>query len=225
MTAETQELASDEGPRPAVSARVRQKERTRAALIAAARQLILDGTRITMMGAATAVGVSEATAYRHFPDLLSLLREAFTGLWPDVPEGLVRAGDYADVPERVAQATDFLLRNVVRMQGAVRAMIASTITREDVTFPRPGKQFGLIDLAVAPLERPPGAMEPGRLAQLKLDLAVIVSAEALFTLTDLAGLAPHDAIASVVRTARTITEAAMQSPASVPGPDERRGKR
>ena len=83
-----------------------------------------------MMGAATAVGVSEATAYRHFPDLPSLLREAFTGLWPDTPEELARAGDYADVPERVAQATDFLLRNVVKMQGAVRAMIAATITRE-----------------------------------------------------------------------------------------------
>lgn len=216
MTAEGQKLASGGSPRPAVSERVRQKQRTRAALITAARQLILDGARITMMGAATAVGVSEATAYRHFPDLPSLLREAFTGLWPDTPEDLARPGGYADVPERVAQATDFLLRNVVRMQGAVRAMIASTITREEVTFPRPGKQFGLIDLAVAPLERPPGAMEPGRLTQLKHDLAVIMSAEALFTLTDLAGLAPQDAIASVVHTARTITEAAMQSPAPAP---------
>jgi hypothetical protein len=74
----------------------------------------------------------------------------------------------------------------------------------------------IIDLAVAPLERPPGAMEPGRLAQLKHALAVIMGAEALFTLTDLAGLAPQDAIASVVRTARTITEAAMQSPAPAP---------
>src|ERR1035438_2569775 len=216
MTPAGQILASGGPPGAALSQRVRQKERTRAALITAARQLILDGAGITMMGAATAVGVSEATAYRHFPDLPSLLREAFTGLWPDPPEELARPGDYADVPERVAQATDFLLRNVVKMQGAVRAMIASTITREEVTFPRPGKQFGLIDVAVAPLERGPAAMEPGRLTQLKLDLAVIMSAEALFTLTDLAGLAPHDAIASVVHTARTITEAAIQSPAAAP---------
>ena len=214
MTAEGQKIASGGSPRAAVSERVRQKERTRAALITAARQLILDGARITMTGAATAVGVSEATAYRHFPDLPSLLREAFTGLWPDTPQDLARPGDYADVPERVAQATEFLLRNVVRMQGAVRAMIASTITRDEVTFPRPGKQFSLIDLAVAPLERPPGAMEPARVTQLKLDLAVIMSAEALFTLTDLAGLAPPDAIASVVHTARTITEAAIQAPAA-----------
>jgi AcrR family transcriptional regulator len=212
-----QKLASGRSARPAASQRMRQKERTRAALIAAARQLILDGAAVTMMGAATTVGVSEATAYRHFPDLPSLLREAFAGLWPDIPGDLVRAGDYGDVPERVAQATGFLLRNVVRMQGAVRAMIASTITRDEVTFPRPGKQFSLIDLAVAPLERPPGAMEPARVTQLKLDLAVIMSAEALFTLTDLAGLAPQDAIASVVHTARAITEAAMQPPAPASG--------
>jgi AcrR family transcriptional regulator len=216
VIAEGQVAASGGSPRPTASQRARQKERTRAALIAAARQLILDGAPITMTGAATAVGVSEATAYRHFPDLPCLLREAFTGLWPDLPGELARAGDYDDVPERVARATDFLLRNVVRMQGAVRVMIASTITRDDVSFPRPGKQFALIDLAVAPLEQPPGAMEPGRLTQLKLDLAVIMSAEALFTLTDLAGLAPQDAIASVVHTARTITEAAMRSPAPAP---------
>lgn len=59
-------------------------------------------------------------------------------------------------------------------------------------------------------------MEPGRLTQLKLDLAVIMSAEALLTLTDLAGVAPQDAIAAVVHTARTITEAAIQSPAPAP---------
>ena len=46
---------------------------------------------------------------------------------------------------------------------------------------------------------------------------MIMSAEALFALTDLAGLAPQDAIASVVLTARTITEAAMQSPAPASG--------
>ena len=212
MTSEGQVLPGGGPPGPAVSERVRQKERTRAALITAARQLILDGAAITMLSTATASGVSEATAYRHFPDLPSLLREAFVGLWPDTPETLARAGESGDVPGRVATATDFLLRNVVKMQGAVRVMIASTITRDDVTFPRPGKQFGLIDLAVAPLERGPGALEPARLTQLKHDLAVIMSAEALFTLTDLAGLAPQDAIASVVHTARTITQAAMQSP-------------
>jgi hypothetical protein len=38
---------------------------------------------------------------------------------------------------------------------------------------------------------------------------VAVSAEALFTLTDLCGLTPEQAIASATRTARTLTTAAI----------------
>ena len=67
----------------------------------------------------------------------------------------------------------------------------------------------LIDHALAPLEASMGQQRPEALRQLKQDLAVVMSAEALFTLTDLAGLSPDDAIASAVRTARTITTAAV----------------
>ena len=45
-------------------------------------------------------------------------------------------------------------------------------------------------------------------SQLRRDLAVVVSAEALFTLIDLRGLNPEQAIASATRTARTLTIAA-----------------
>jgi hypothetical protein len=48
------------------------------------------------------------------------------------------------------------------------------------------------------------------LAQLKRDLAVVMSAEALFALTDLCRLPPADAIASAVHTARTLTAAALR---------------
>jgi len=56
-------------------------------------------------------------------------------------------------------------------------------------------------------------ISPRGLAQLKRDLAVVVSAEALFILTDLCGLSPDDAIASAVHAARTLTEAAARRPA------------
>ena len=48
-----------------------------------------------------------------------------------------------------------------------------------------------------------------RLAQLKEDLAAVVSAEALFSLTDLCGLDLDRAIDSLRRTARTITQVAV----------------
>ena len=49
---------------------------------------------------------------------------------------------------------------------------------------------------------------------------MVVSAEALFTLTDLCGLSPEEAIASATRTAATLTAAAFQRPAGwrKPGP-------
>ena len=50
------------------------------------------------------------------------------------------------------------------------------------------------------------------MADLKQDLAIVVSAEALFVLTDLCGLSPDDAIASAVRTATTLTSAAFAEP-------------
>jgi hypothetical protein len=57
-----------------------------------------------------------------------------------------------------------------------------------------------------------GRLDVQRLTQLKHDLAAVVSVEALFSLTDLCRLAPDDAIASLVRTATTVTEAAATRP-------------
>ena len=70
-------------------------------------------------------------------------------------------------------------------------------------------RFGLIDHALAPLAESLGAADPAAFAQLKNDLAVVVSAEALFCLTDLCGLEPDAAVASIVHTATTLTRAAV----------------
>jgi AcrR family transcriptional regulator len=190
--------------------RANQKQRTRTAIVAAARELARTGSEVTMPAVAMEALVSEATAYRYFPDLVSLLHEAFTGLWPSPAESMARVADCADVVERVACAAEVLLQGVWAYQGAVRAMIAASATRPDVAAARPGQRFLLIEHALAP-PADVSSIPPGRLAQLRLDLAVVVSAEALFTLTDLCGLTVQDAIASAVRTARTLARAAAQA--------------
>ncbi|MFI1769910.1 TetR/AcrR family transcriptional regulator [Streptomyces sp. NPDC020800] len=187
-----------------------QKRRTRTALVEAARELIASGGEVTMPAIARAALVSEATAYRYFPDLPSLISEALAGAWQPPAEALAPIADSTDPAARVAFACEFLLRGVLLRQGAVRAMIAATITRPQMATARPGVRFGLIDHALAPLEETLGTADPEALAQLKRDLAVVVSAEALFTLTDLCGLGPDDAVASAVRTAATLTEAAVR---------------
>ncbi len=190
--------------------RVNQKQRTRTAIVDAARELISGSAEVTMPAVASAALVSEATAYRYFPDLVSLLREALDGTWP-VPADALAPVEHSDDPvERIAFATERLLQHVQAHQGAVRAMIAASIVRPGTAATRPGYRFGLIDYALAPLDATLGERDPAALRQLKQDLAVVVSAEALFTLTDLCGLSPQNAIASAVHAARAITAAAAR---------------
>jgi AcrR family transcriptional regulator len=195
-----------------MSGRANQKLRTRNAIVQAAAELSRTGREVTMPEVARAAMVSEATAYRYFPDLASLLQEAIAGQLPVPEDALERVAGSADPVERIAAATEFLLRHVLSRQGVVRALIAATITRPGQAHARPGLRFGLIDSALAPLDDTLGATDPAALAQLKRDLAVVVSAEALFTLTEVGGLDAEDAIASIVHTAATLTRAALGPP-------------
>lgn len=192
-----------------VADRANQKRRTREAILRAAGELVRDGAEVTMPAVARAALVSEATAYRYFPDLVSLLTEVTAEHRPSPAEALASAGEPEpdDPVARVAAVTEHLLRHGLRYQSAIRAMIAGTITRPDVKSARPGLRFGFIEVALAPVA---GRLDPAVLAQLRRDLAVVVSTDALFTLLDLAGLEPDDAVASLVRTATTLTRAALE---------------
>jgi AcrR family transcriptional regulator len=193
--------------------RVNQKLRTHRAIVQAAAELVGTGREITMAEVAKAALVSEATAYRYFPDLVSLLREVMAGQLPVPARALAAVADSRDPVRRVGAAAEALLRHVLAYQGAVRAMIAGTITRPaEAAAARPGLRFGLIDEALAPLADTPGAIDPETLARLKRGLAIVVSAEALFCLTDLLQLDPEDAIAAAVHTATTLTQAALRQP-------------
>lgn len=186
--------------------RADQKERTRTAIVAATRELMTAGDEVTMPSVARTARVSEATAYRYFPDLVSLLREAVDTGWPSPADALTPVADVTDPVERVAFAAEFLLRRAQDRQGAVRAMIAAAVVTPARASVRPAHRFGLIDEALSPV---PADLPADVLTQLRRDLAVVLSAEALFTLTDLCGLDPDTAIGSAVSTARTVTAAAL----------------
>ncbi|MGD0701182.1 MAG: TetR/AcrR family transcriptional regulator [Trebonia sp.] len=191
--------------------RANQKARTRAAILESCGELVRSGAEVSMPEVAARAMVSEATAYRYFPDLISLLQEALAGLWPTAERALAPVADSRDPVERVTFACQYLLRGVHAYQGGVRAMISHTITAPAEARTRPGIRFGLIDYALAPFAAPgsPGGLVPSAMTRLKQDLAVVVSAEAFFVLTDLCGLAPDDAIGSATRTAATLTRVAF----------------
>ena len=191
--------------------RTNQKARTQRAIVEACVELIRQRLPVTMPEVAKAAMVSEATAYRYFPDLASLLAKALAEDWPTPAEALAPVAASNDPLERVAFATRFLLQGVAERQAVVRSMISATIVQPELSgSARPGIRFGLIEYALAPFIDVFEAANPELLAQLRLDLALVVSAEALFSLTDLCGLSIEAAISSAEKTARTLTSAAFQ---------------
>jgi AcrR family transcriptional regulator len=187
--------------------RTNQKTRTRTAIVEACRELIQSGAIVSMPDVARLALVSEATAYRYFPDLATLVNEALAGLWPSPAEALAPIAHSDDPVARVAFASEIFLQRILAYQGAIRAMIATTITRSEMGATRPGLRFAWIEYALAPAETELG--DVATFAHLKRDLAVVVSPEALFTLTDLCGLDPAEAVSSAVRLAATITATAF----------------
>src|SRR5579862_6053916 len=96
-----------------VGTRVNQKARTRAAIVQAVHELARSGAEITMPSVAKAALVSEATAYRYFPDLVTLLLEADTGIWPDPAEALAPVAASTDPVERVGYAAQVLFAGIL----------------------------------------------------------------------------------------------------------------
>jgi AcrR family transcriptional regulator len=193
------------------SGRTNQKQRTRAAIVDAARNMIQASGEVTMPAVSETARVSEATAYRYFPDLVSLISEAFTELWEKPIDAMQPVADLDDPVERVAHAATVLLSEVASYQGAVRIMMSAAIIRPDGPAIRPMRRLALIELALAPVAETLGKTERRALHQLRNDLAVVISAEAFFTLTDLCGLSAKAAISSGTRTARTLTAEAMRA--------------
>jgi AcrR family transcriptional regulator len=196
--------------------RTNQKARTQRAIVEACVGLIRQREPVTMPEVAKAAKVSEATTYRYFPDLASLLAKALAEDWPTPTEALAPVEASKDPVERVAFATRFLLQGVAERQVVVRSMISAALVQPELSGrARPGIRFGLIEHALAPFFDVFEPADRELLAQLRLDLAVVLSAEALFCLTDLCGLSVGDAIDSAEKTAKTLTSAAFQQISSV----------
>jgi AcrR family transcriptional regulator len=161
-----------------------------------------------MPAVARAALVSEPTAYRYFPDLASLLEEALADIEPDPADALAVGADAGDPVERVEYAAELLAKLVIERQGAIRALISISIARGSARQMRPGYRFAQIDQALAPVTAHKG-IDAATLEQLRRDLAVVISAEAVLNLVDLYGLDSEAAVASIMHTARLITRATL----------------
>ena len=197
--------------------RINQKLRTRRALIEATRELVRQGERPTVAKAAKLALVSDATAYRYFPDQSALVREAMFVLWIGPEAALAGVADDASLADRVAAAAEAMMRFIIANETAVRSVIGLSLLRSiegeagrsEARAMRPGYRLALIDAALRPFASKLG---PERVRRLRTSLTAVIGAEMLVALKDHCDSRDEDVIETVVWTARAVVEAALTQP-------------
>jgi len=187
--------------------RTRQKERTRGALIAAARDLVAQGRTPTVEDAAAAASISRTTAYRYFPNQAALLVAAH-------PETGARSLLPDDVPDDPATRLDAVIeeftRVIVDTEAQQRTMLRLSLdpdakAREPLLL-RQGRAIGWIEEALAPLRV---QMSDAELRRLVLAVRSATGIEALVWLTDIAGLSRPEAVELMRWSAGALLRAAL----------------
>ena len=201
-----------------VGGRSAQKARTRDALVAAARDLVAQGTTPTIEEAAAAASISRTTAYRYFPTQRALLLAAH-------PEVGMRSMLPVEAPEDPVARLDAVVTRFCAMvldtepqQRTLLRLSLEADASERAALPlRQGRAIAWITEALAGRTDLP---EP-ELHQLVLSIRATIGIEAVVWLVDVAGLSRNDAVALMRWSAQALLERATAAPP--PRPQPRRG--
>lgn len=182
--------------------RTGQKQRTRLALVASARDLVARGGRPpTVAEAAEAASVSRTTAYRYFPSQKSLLLAAH----PEIEATSMLPAEIGDDPEeRLEAAVRSFLTMVVDTESQQRTMLRLSLDAEAPTRELPlrqGRAIGWFTEALAPLT--PRLGEDG-VRRLAVAVRAVAGIECLVWLVDIAGLSQDDAVDQMVWSAAAL---------------------
>ena len=175
--------------------RVAQKQRTRNALVAAARELVSAGGAPTVEAAADAASISRTTAYRYFPNQRALLAAAHPETaWPT----LLPPDPPADPEVRLALVIDRFLEMVVRTEAQQRTMLRLSLDPDADPTELPLRQGRGISWFTEALEPLRAQLGDDRLHQLALAVRSATGIEALVWLVDVGGLT-SEAAAQLMR--------------------------
>lgn len=190
-----------------LNGRTAQKQRTRDALITAARELVAEGLTPTVEAASEAASISRTTAYRYFRNQRALLAAAH-------PETAANSLLPNDAPDDVAVRLDLVVASFTRMirdtEPQQRTMLrlsleADPVERSQLPL-RQGRAIKWIEEALAPLQAKLSASELRRLA---IAIRSATGIEALVWLVDVAGLSRDDANDLMRWSARALLDAAV----------------
>lgn len=195
--------------------RANQKERTREALVAAAKDLARAGAAPTVAEAAEHARVSRATAYRYFPTQESLLVEV-SDLTPMVApvEDMLATLDGDDVEDRLAKLIDtfhpIVVAEEVPLRTALRVYLDIWLQArsrgETAPRVREGRRMRWLDVALEPARRQLAKAEWRRL---RSALALTLSIDALVVMKDVAQLDDEEALSVLRWAALTLLRASL----------------
>lgn len=188
--------------------RTHQKARTRAALVAATRELLAEGITPTVEQAADRAQISRTTAYRYFANQRTLL----IATYPELDaRSLLDADAPADPTARLEAVTERITRQVVEHEPELRAMLRLSLEtpppdREALPL-RQGRAIAWIEDALAPLH---GRMPANDVHRLALAIRATIGIEVLVWLTDIAGLSRQEAADLMHSSAGRLLRAALR---------------
>jgi AcrR family transcriptional regulator len=185
--------------------RIRQKQRTRDALIDAARTLIGQGHTPTVEDAAAGADISRTTAYRYFPNRRELLIAAH----PEIGEHSFLPEDPPDdVHERLEIVLERSLAMTVENETALRTAFTLSLSPggSDLVL-RQGRVVGWIEDALSPLH---GRLSPKQISRLAKAIRATAGIEPLIWLCDVGCLSRPEAVKLMKWSAHALLDAALK---------------
>jgi AcrR family transcriptional regulator len=191
--------------------RTQQKQRTRDALIAAARDVVAEGDTPTVELVAERAHISRTTAYRYFPSQAALFAAAHPGLGaasllPDDPPA--DAGERLDLV--VAAVTEMVRKDERQQRTMLRLSLEPVRPGSEELLLRQGRVIGWLTDALSPLADELG---PAVIDSLAVAIRSAIGIEAYVWLVDVAHVTPDDAVATMRWTARAQLDAARRGSA------------
>lgn len=166
--------------------RTNQKVRTRKDLLQAAARLLNQGRKPGLEEIAENALVSRATAYRYFPDVDALLREAVLDIAIPSPQEVFEK-DSGDPASRVEQVDAIFHDMILANEPALRTLLAYSLQQgldeaaEQGVPARQNRRTPMIEAALAPAR---AEFKPGALRMLTRALALIIGTEGLVVCKD-----------------------------------------
>ena len=186
--------------------RKQQKQRTRNALLGAAKRLIEEGRSPTVEDAAEAASISRTTAYRYFRNQAELLAATHPEI---VKASLLPENAPTDAVERlelvVREITRFVAEHEMQHRTMLRLSLDPAIPRESLVL-RQGRAIGWLEDALAPLR---SRLSRAELRRLVLAIRSAIGIEAYVWLVDIGGLSRGDAVKTMRWSAKTLLLGAL----------------